>query len=304
MDQWQSDQTDPFRGDPSRDAPVTTTQWVVAGSLCICILVSLAGWGLSSHGLGDTGAYFIVVPGLAAACITLIPASQDSHPFGPFRTTTIVLLASAIFIREGVICVAMASPLIFLVVGLAVFAVKRATKGLHVVVVLPLLLLLGGLEGTAYDLPDQTTVAEVRSVAVSASELDAALNTVDGVVPEVQPLLFHLPFPKPVTFEGTAADIGDTQRMEFTMGELELVVTERSSGHVRFELVDNTTPINDWYELSTIELRWQDAGEGAELTVEIDYRRKLSPAFYFDPLGRFGVGEMAEVIADMVEANA
>lgn len=314
----QDQQQPPFRStwrdqhsaEPKDSRSVSINQWRVAAVIVVSTIGSILAWTISEIGLGATGLYFIAIPGFLAAIVTVLPIDGGSQrEVGPVRITVICILLSALVVREGFICVLMASPLVLGVVGLVVMVAKDPNKT-QVSVVIPLMALIG-LEGVAYDLPDQNTAVETRMIVGTESSIDDALSE-PGVLPDLEPLLFRLPFPRPTGFEGTAAEIGERQRITFDRGHIDLEVTERSANRVLLTAVEDTTPIANWYAVQTITIDWRqlDPGNGStesapttELRVEIDYKRNLDPAFYFHPLGTFGVGEMAEVVADMVETN-
>lgn len=300
----------PFGGSPSRrsDEKSTLGRYRLAGLIVLATVVSIAGWSVSSVGLGESGLYFIAIPGLAAAAVTALPSTDQTEAgrMGVFRTTLVVILCSALLIREGIICVLMASPLVFLIVGLVGFAVAAGEEPKHRIeaqALLPLLL-LGAFEGVAYDFPTTAVATEVRVVDQPAMAFDLAFAGADPALPALEPLLFQLPFPTPTDFDGAAAETGDRVQVSFTAGAMELAVAERSTSHLRLEMVSDTTPIGNWYAVDTIDIRWDALGDQTELSVSIAYERHLAPAFYFHPLGTFGVGEFAEVIADMAELNA
>jgi|GEM_PF-3507111 len=300
--QWASDQ--PFRGAPR--AATSRSQVYLAAVLSVATFASLVAWATLSSGLGTTGIYFIAIPGFTAAAIALLPARTPPGKIGPERTTLIILLATALVLREGFICVIMASPIVFLTVAVSTKATAERNR-MNSVLLLPLLLVLGALEGTVYELPAQTAVVEERTIDVAPAQVDAMFDATNAIIPEIRPLLFTLPFPEPELFDGTAAEVGDRQTISFSEGELVLRVTERSTDSVHFEVMENTTPIDNWYQVQTVAVSWHSSGEDpaeTDLRIEIDYRRNLAPALYFEPLGRFGLGEMAEVIADMIEVNA
>ena len=268
--------------------------------------MSLLAWAVSEAGLSETGAYFIAIPGLVAAAIALLPVSRDSRSRA-IRMTLIVLLASALIIREGFICILMASPLILLVVVLATPPPNH--YGSRSFALLAPLLLLGSIEGVAFDLPTEATVEERRVIVADIDLIEDALATADEL-PQIKPLLLRLPFPKPTEFATSGLDIGDQQLVSFDAAQMRSLVVERTVNSVQWQVIEDTTPIGEWYAIDSIEIAWQAVHdpdrpdvELVELSITIDYERQLSPGFYFDPLGRVGVGSLADVLADMVEVN-
>lgn len=303
---------EPFRRGTKVPRPRTRSrdprQVRVAAFLVVATMASLAGWALSETGLGDTGLYFITVPGLVAALIALMPSPDDDKDrmFGPIQLSLMVIFGSAIVIREGVICMIMASPLILIVVGL-VTAGSKSNK-VHANLLVPLVLLLGAGEGVVFDLPTQVVVTEERVLPGDAASIDAALAN-PQVLPEIEPLLFRLPFPKPTEFVSEGNELGDRTVSHIGAGTLEFEVVERAPGRVVWDIVHDSTPLAGWYAIDEIAMDWHDVDGGGAVDggvaveIAVEYDRRLAPAAYFDPLGRFGIGEFAEVLMDMIEAN-
>jgi len=294
----------PERQDPIEiaEAEFRTARIRLASFLFACMVASLLAWGIAGS-LGESGLYFITIPGMTAILLSLLPSGSPRSEFGLFRGTLIAIFASAIVVREGFICVLMASPLILLVVGMVVWSGRKKPKHLRAFV-LPVVLLLGlGAEGAVFDLPNQIEASETRLVDASGDELLGALDA-SGDLPELEPLLFSLPFPRPTAFVGEGAEVGDYRIVEFgDGGHITLEITDRTSSSITWATVEDTTPIAGWITFHETTATWTETSAGLELTISITFERNLSPAFYFDPLQRWGVGEMAEVLADMIEHN-
>ncbi len=302
---------DPFpstREKAPRPEKIKPAQYQLAWFIAMAAIASISAWSLSSVGLSATGLLFIAIPATLAAIITLAPFSEDKTSFGVARGSTICILISAIVIREGFICVIIALPLIIPIISLVVWSVRRSRAGAghQLAWALPLLVLGAAGEGVVYELPTNAVVVESRVIDFSATELDASL---DGIaeIPEIEPLLFALPFPEPTAFTGTGADVGDIRTVEFgdggSDGSLILEVVVRTGDTITWDIIDNTTPVAEWMTINSATATWVETAHGLEVTMEIDFDRALAPAFYFDPVERWGVGEMAEVLLDMLEHN-
>ncbi len=285
---------------------VSPSQLKLSAAIGVATMGSLMAWALSSVGLDETGFYFITLPGVMAALLALVPRRQGSGgALGVVRTSTIVILCSALVIREGFICVLMALPLIVPIIAIAANSARNPAR-FRASVLLPLLLLGLGSEGVAWNVDASGVSSESRIVAASPSEIEAALAA-PGELPAIEPLLFKLPFPLPHDITSEGLDVGDQQVTTFTEGQMVFEVIERSTsteaGQVRWKLLTDTTPIAGWTDINEIEARWQAADNGSEVTMSISYDRKLAPSFYFGPLMSWGTSEMADVLLDMVEEN-
>ena len=275
----------------------------LAGMLFVAMIGSLLAWYLSSEGLSESGLYFIAIPGSMAIMVSLLPSKAADTTFGIVRGTTIAILASAIVIREGFICVLMALPLIVPTVSILAWSGRSRRKGQVSAVLVPLLLLAFATEGVLYDLPDQIQASETRTIDTTTDELLASLAE-PAELPRLEPALFQLPFPRPTAFVGQGADIGDVRIVEFgEMGQLTLQITDKAATSISWSIIEDTTPMSGWMDFHQTTARWNETPAGLDVTVQIDFSRRLSPAVYFDPLQRWGVGEMAEVLMDMIEHN-
>ncbi len=277
--------------------------------LLVAMLASITVWGIADRQAGgnqlwQTGIYFIVIPGTMAVLMAMIRPTSGAMSVS--QGTTIAILASAIVVREGFICVLLALPLIIPVVAIVAWAVRRTNDhraGPRLAAV-PLLLLAMSGEGVAYELPTGATASEQRVMPVSAHQVDRSLAQ-PAELPSIEPLLFALPFPKPTSVEGISAAIGDRAVVSFDSGgAMTLQVTERQSNQIQWTIVENSTPVAGWMTLHTVTASWTEVDGGVLLDVAIEFDRELNPAVYFDPLERWGVGELAEVFADMLEHNA
>ena len=294
--------------EPSTTPPVRPAQWKLFSAILIAMLMAtIAGW-IAKEGYGEgtnfwqSGIYFIVIPGSTAALLAILPSQQQNTTFGLTKGTTIAVLCSAIVLREGFICVVMALPLIIPVISLVSYSIRKS-RTQHHLLMLPLLLLGLGAEGALYDLPNAIVVQETRVIQADSESLVASLER-PARLPDINPLLFKLPFPLPTEFTAEGASLGDTRIIKFgESGSFSLEITERTSNSITWTVVENNTPIADWMTLREFEATWSETSEGLELTMTITFDRALSPAFYFDPLQRWGVGEMAEVLLDMIETN-
>lgn len=287
----------------------TRAQLKLATILGVALAGSILGhWALDNN-FAETGIYFVAIPALMAIALTLIPIrGTEGAGFGTTRGTLIAILASALLVREGIICVIMAAPLIFLVIGLVRLANRsfghKKEGRRQAAWAIPMMLIAGSADGVVYELPTAISVTETRVIDATADEFVASLGR-QGQLPEIEPLLFALPFPAPTEFLGEGLGIGDTRTVIFgDAGSIDLTIDERTDNSITWTFTENTTPLAEWMIIHRATATWTDTAEGLAVTLTIDFDRALSPAFYFDPLQRWGVGEMAEVLLDMMAHNA
>jgi len=283
---------------------VSLLQWVTWWSIILAMIVSCVAWMLLSdtEQFLRTGIYFVLIPGTMAAILALIPLNEDRTAFSITRAVTIVVLASSVIVREGFICVLMATPIIAIVV-LAIAALMRLVSKSPTALLVPVLLVGFGSEGLTWDVNRDVSATESRIIAASDDDLWAALES-PAALPDIEPLLFALPFPEPTEVVGAGVELGDVREVRFDPGGvLELTVVDRGERHVEWDVTSDTTPMSGWMTFHTVRAEWGYTADGTELVIAIDADRELAPGFYFGPLQRWGVAEMADVLADMIEVN-
>lgn len=312
--------TDGVTDDRSRQRrPIQSEQWTLFTVLIVATLGSIAVWMMAGdrRQFLSTGIYFVLVPGLLAALVSIVPFARHQTGLGIVRGTTIGILATAIVIREGFVCVVIALPLILPVVALTAWAFgKSKPRGPRYMI--PIMLLGLSSEGIAYQPPTIIDVSRSRLVDATPTEIDEVLRG-PAALSSIEPVLFRLPFPSPTAVDGQAARIGDRLVVTFDSGgRLELELVERSYRRSVWVVVGDTTPLADWMALRRVEMVWtgqdadtepadpedaENADAATEVGIEIEFDRALAPALYFDPVERWGVGEMAEVLLDMLVHN-
>ncbi len=287
-----------------RFQPIRRSQWTLFSILVVATFGSVAMWLMGSRRelFLASGIYFVLVPGLLAALVSIIPFGRNQTRTGVVRATTIGILASAIILREGFICVLLALPLIIPIVALAAWMFgppdDRAPR-----YVIPILFLGLSAEGVVYQPPTTIEVTRSRIMEAAPGEIQTVFGG-PARLPSIEPLLLRLPFPTPTTVDGRATAIGDRLTVHFSPGgRLEMELVEQRSTAMVWAVVDDTTPLADWMALHRIEITWTGTASTTAVDVTIEFDRALAPAFYFDPLQRWGVGEMAEVMLDMVARN-
>jgi len=290
--------------DGPRSTTTTHYQLKLAGILTVALLGAIAAHWSYDNGFQQTGIYFVAIPALMAIALTLIPTRAESNTgIGVWRGTSIALLGSALLVREGIICVIVVSPLIFLVISVVRHWNRRKNER-FVAWIFPMLLFGASVDGVAYDLPTAISVTETRTIETSTESFVSSLGA-RAELPEIEPLLFALPFPEPTAFVGEGLALGATRSVEFgDAGAIELTITNIDANEITWTFTKDTTPLAEWMTINEATATWTETENGLEIDLTIDFDRALSPAFYFDPLQRWGVGEMAEVLLDMMEHNA
>ena len=277
-------------------------------NLVLAGLIALAGVVLFvvtvRSGRGDSALLFVGLPIAVAAGLALTPG-RSTHG-RVFRLTTIGLLLAAVALHEGAICVVLAAPLVYAVAhGTAalVRAVRTAEHRLRVL--LPLPLLLAGMEGVQPEWRVQPDESVEVSRVVTADPATVAGRVAAGPQPvAVRPLALRLlAVPTPEHVHGSGLAAGDRWMFGYhgsAHGPGGQIVTEvRESGphEVTFTVLEDSSITGRWVRMRAATLSWRPAGAqqtgvmpqtGAapqtEVTLRIDYRRGLDPSWYFGPL--------------------
>ena len=289
-----------------------------AQAIVVTLAVALMGASIglrviTGAGLTQTAVLFVALPAILAVAVAgTRPARSTTGLI--FRTSAIVLLLASTLFGETLICVIIASPLVFIVgaaVGIPIDRRRRAraagASGTKYTAVVGLVL-LAGLEGAVplFDAPREATVTVTRFVEAPASEIVATLaQRPDFSRPP--PLPLQVGFPRVVGATGSGLAVGDRRwiRIEgdghyntIATGQLTMEVTQRTPDSVRFTAVDDTSRVSDWLRWRHSDVSWAPRDGGTVVTWTVHYERQLAPAWYFDPLQRGAVRLTANYLID------
>ncbi len=229
-------------------------------------------------------------------------------------TALSVFLASSIVLFEGFICVVFFLPIYFFVVSIA-FVIrwigesrKRGGGGTYAFV-LPVLIVASSLEGTTESLtvPRDSHVVVTRTAHLSAEQVMANIARPFDLQKDRHWILTL--FPMPYEIEAGSLNPGDVHYVRTRYhrwfvtntheGQLHLQIVDVQPNRVRTQFLHDTTFFSSYLTLQGTEITLTELGQAqTEVSLRIDYRRKLDPAWYFHPLQQFGVARMAEFLID------
>ncbi len=257
------------------------------------VLNAFNSWTIFFHGL----------PMILALALALVPAREASPTGRVFVGTTYALLLTATVSGEGSICIFIAAPFIYLMVGLITALIRwidpRKGRPSTYGVVLPVVLVASLASGASQ--PPPTTVTAAMVVDNDAASVVARLAS-PPVVPPVEAGFLAMGFPQPVDGSGGGLEVGDRHRVTFSDGgTLTLEVAERQTGSVTFVAVEDTTMIGQWITWQSATFRWEPTSNQldptvastTEVTLELTYRRLLQPGWYFGPIVEAGADRAA-----------
>jgi hypothetical protein len=290
-----------------RPFPWNSVFWVLA--------ISAAGFMyrvLVFHRLEQTALLFVGIPVLLAVVLVCAPKAKTTIG-GVLKATTLALLLSAPLLGEGFICIVMTAPIFYAVVMAVTWLVLLVRKQMNKPrqAILPCLVLIAflpmSLEGTrpalSFSRDEQVTARHM--VAAFPQEVENALRSSPRLDRKLPPYL-RLGFPRPTEAHGEGLEPGSLRTIHFAGGEghpgdLVLVVTDSTPGHVRFRMVSNETKVTHWLAFKEADVEWHAVGNQTQVTWTLRYRRLLDPAWYFGPWERYGVRLAADYL---IQTNA
>jgi hypothetical protein len=264
--------------------------WILAG------LVAAFGVGVFvlavAGGRTDSALLFVGLPTVLAVAIVLMPG-HGLHG-RVFAMSTVGLLLAAVLMHEGVVCLILAAPLVYLVAHGAVAAIVWLARSSRRYALLPVPLLLfvaaEGVEDGWRLAPDQSTEV-VRVVALPADAVVAHLRAGPVPAPVRSLPLRLLGVPTPGHVHGGGLDPGDRWTFVYHQtshgpgGRLVAEVRARAPGHIAFAFVEDTSITARWFTWHQADLTWHavDAGH-TEVRIAVRFERGLDPSWYFGPL--------------------
>ncbi len=266
---------------------------------------------LKDTGNFHTAALYVGVPTLLALFLGYGARGTTSVTAMGIKWTAIALLLSMPVFGAGIVCVVMASPIIFGIVAMICKgfedAYRRGGKA-SISIVIPILAILSFEGTTEFTTVDRFEVVSVeRIVSAGAAEVEEQLA---AKVSFDRPLPWFLRlFPKIVDTGGAGLDPGDRRSVrlvgerfyETIDGSVVFEVAERRANKVRFVPVQDDTMIARWLTWRYSEVAWQAVDERhTRVTWTLAFERRLDPFWYFGPLERFGVSKAAEALIDNV----
>lgn len=279
---------------------------------------------LTRYGLGASALLYVGLPYLGALVIAIMQPIRFDRGVGyaywdMMLTAVVVLLVISLILGEGFLCFLFFLPIYVIVVSLAfasrwVDARDRDGYGKRLGAFLPVLVLGSSFEGTT------ETLTFERSAYVQASRV-AELTPEQVMENLLRPIelrrqrhwLLEI-FPMPYEVQADSVEPGAVHRMYTRYHRW--FVTNTHEGEQHLEIVDfephrlTTRVVHDTTFFSTYlaqtgseVLLTPVAPNRTEISLRLDYRRKLDPAWYFHPLQQFAMRQMAAFFIDEVLAR-
>ena len=289
--------------------------------LLIIGVMSLTIHLLFIGGLGQSGVLYMLIPYSISLLITVVrPYGENKSTFSKYvshmATALMVFLATSVVLREGFVCVVFFFPIYFIIVSFAYLlssgSAEKPEGGDKLrSVVIPILIMLASLEGTT----ELITFERSSSVSISkVSSLSVAQIKENLAMPFDLDKSRHwmlMIFPMPYHIEAGSLNAGDIHKVKTRYhrwfvtntheGEAELLIEQVGPQDIRTKLLSDTTYFSSYLALNGTHINFQSLETGeTKITLQIDFERKLDPAWYFQPVQELGVSKMAEFLIDEV----
>lgn len=267
---------------------------------------------------------YVGLPYLGAVAITIlrpaVPGTRVWRRFLDFSLTSlIVLLGSSIVLFEGFVCVVMFLPIYFLI-ATACFVFLRleewvGERSKNLVVVFPLVILASSFEGTTEELSFERVSHATATVTADLTPEQIMANLTRPVDLERDRHWLLSVFPMPYRVEAESLAPGAIHSLHTRYhrwfvantreGVLRLEIVDVEPTRIRTRIVEDTTYHAAYLKQIGTEVSLTPLSGGAtEISLRIDYRRNLDPAWYFHPLQQYAMSRMAEFFVAQVMVRA
>lgn len=188
---------------------------------------------------------------------------------------------------------------------------KKKHGGKTLGAVVPIVVLGASFEGTNETFSAERVAHVQASRVVDLTPGEVMRNLVLPMDLEQERNCLLSIFPMPYHVEAESLEPGDTHRMYSRYnrwfvtnaheGELHLEIVEFEPNRLSTRVVHDTTFFSTYLSQIGSEVWLTPVGPNrTEITLRLDYRRNLDPAWYFHPLQQFAMREMAAFFIDEV----
>ena len=264
---------------------------------------------LRFQSLHGSALFYIAIP-LLLAYVFINTMPSKSHTGRILKGTTIVLLLSGPVLQEGFICIIMAAPLFYIVGGIigAVldYRVRKGKTKIHSSFLLSIMLLLS-LEGThpMFTFDRLNTVVVKKVVNASVNEVKNQLNHPINFGNQVPTYLKLFPFPSSKDFAGN--QVGDINTLNLiykkhvffnpVIGDLKYQISNTGKNFIESKVISDYSYVNTYLNWQSSKVSWNEIDSNhTEVIWQINYERKLDPAWYFGTLEKYTVTLMANAL--------
>jgi len=289
---------------------INAMAWLLAIGLSAFVIHLLFLWNLHQSAL----LYMLVPYSISCGLVWFrsYNTPKDVHQrFGKHIVSALILMfATSIVLREGFVCVVMFMPiyLFFVIIGycFAVFGTRSKQTRKYSTVV-PLIVVLVSLEGTSdvLTLPTDTYI-EVSAVS-SLSVTQIKLNLAKPFNLQKKRHWLISIFPMPYHIDAGSLSAGDVHKIYTRYhrwfigntheGQADLLIKNVSNTRITTEILNDSTYFSNYLKVKGTEINLTSlVGGNTKIRLRIDFERQLSPAWYYQPLQKYAVRKMADLL--------
>ena len=272
---------------------------------------------LSHYNFDQSALLYVGVPFVISIFLVVIRADKPDDKWwsGYARhagSALIIFLASSVVLFEGFVCVAMFMPIYFLgftVVFCYAWIIERRAQnnGSIYIHVLPLLIGLSALEGTTESLSFErgNVVRASTTTNLSVAQIHANLSKPFDLQKSRHWLISI--FPMPYRIDAGSLSPGDVHTVHTRYhrwfvtntheGFMRLQIKSVEPNVIRTRFLEDTSFLSSYLSLIGTKITLEEIEpDSTRITLLINYRRELDPAWYFHPLQQYAVGRMADFL--------
>lgn len=267
---------------------------------------------------------------LVPYCVAIVIYIFMPQPQGRYRwqrfgrhmfSAIIVMLATSALLFEGFLCVLMFMPIyiFFAIIGFA-FAPKEFPimnkPDVFRISFVPLTIAILSLEGITTSLSMEREHSITRTQLVNLTPAQIHDNLKRPIHLDAERSAFLSLFPLPTHVEAGSLTAGDIHKAHFKYkrwgldginvktGETWLKMAFVEPLHIRTEVVKDTSYFSHYLTIhgTDIQLKPIDS-DTTEISLTINYRRELDPAWYFGPMQKAAIKESGDYLIEHIIAR-
>lgn len=282
--------------------------------------------GLMNGHLNHSALLYILVPYLVAVAIYFfVPQPLGMSRWKRFirhmLAAFVIMFATSALLFEGFLCVLMFLP-IYLIVAAIAFASMRPYRekpkdlaSTFSVSLVPALILLVSVEGLTPSLSFERQESITRSHIVTGTIEELKANMAMPIDMKESRSAFLSLFPLPTEVQAGSLNEGDIHKLHFVYnrwgftnvheGDFWLEIVGVGEDYVQTKIVKDTSYFSNYLTISNTFVKFRSVSKTqTEVSLTINYERKLDPAWYFGPLQRIAIGESADYLISQVLARS
>ena len=272
---------------------------------------------LQFGGLHKTAMFYMLMPfSLGLLHILTLPPRKPESPATRFRDfifwSLALILCTSVILREGFICVLYMLPIYLMMMFLAYWVVfilqKSANRGERTFAhVIPALVMMLSFEGTTESLSFERDNSVVFTTVVNSDVNTIRSSFDDSFDLNLERHWMLEVFPMPHSIDQGPLKLNQIRRVETRYhrwfvtntheGAFEMKISQLDDQQLTMNTVGDSTYFSSYLNLRALDISLQPAGPNhTQIRLQIDYERRMDPAWYFGPLQSYAVTKMAELM--------